>query len=54
MSLAHPPRQFVVRTPREFIALRLPLRGITMAASCCSLFLSSRPSALPQAAMAWR
>ena len=32
MSLAHPPRQFVVRTPREFIALRLPLRGITMAA----------------------
>ena len=31
MALAHPPRQLVLRTPREFIALRLPLRGIVMA-----------------------
>jgi len=31
MSFVHPPRQLVLRTPNEFMALSLPLRGLAMA-----------------------
>jgi iron complex transport system permease protein len=55
MSAAHPPRQFVFRTPHERIALRLPVRGIVVAAllllglilvSCVSLATGSYGVAL--------
>jgi iron complex transport system permease protein len=55
MSLANPPRQFVIRTPRERVALRLPVRGVTVAGlllltlfvvSCISLATGSYGVAL--------
>lgn len=55
MSVANPPRQLVIRSPHERIALRLPVRGVTVAmlllgalilVSCISLATGSYGVAL--------